>query len=98
MRLVGSQSGFRYTLVHILIIFVCALSLPIGVPMVSAQQPELIPNEKLDSLVAPVALYPDPLLAQTLAASTYPLEVIQLQQWMANNSYLKDQALADALE
>jgi hypothetical protein len=68
------------------------------VPVLSAQQPELIPNEKLDSLVAPIALYPDPLLAQTLAASTYPLEVIQLQQWLANNKFLKDQALADAVE
>ena len=57
-----------------------------------------IPNERLDALVAPIALYPDPLLAQTLAASTYPLEVIQLQQWMANNKHLKDQALADAVE
>src|SRR5260370_20740550 len=57
-----------------------------------------IPTDQLDSLVAPIALYPDPLLAQTLAASTYPLEVIQLQQWMANNSYLKDQALSDAVE
>jgi hypothetical protein len=66
--------------------------------MLSAQQPDLIPKEKLDALVAPIALYPDPLLAQTLAASTYPLEVIQLQQWMANNSYLKDQALADTVE
>src|SRR5437762_6550487 len=58
---------------------------------------KLAPQE-LDSLVAPIALYPDPLLAQTLAASTYPLEVIQLQQWMANNKHLKDQALADAVE
>src|SRR5215472_10663693 len=38
-----------------------------------------IPPEQLDSLVAPIALYPDPLLAQVLAASTYPLEIIQLQ-------------------
>jgi hypothetical protein len=38
-----------------------------------------IPDDQLDSLVAPVALYPDPLLAQVLAASTYPLEIIQLQ-------------------
>jgi len=68
------------------------------VPAVSAQQQELIPIEKLESLVAPIALYPDPLLAQTLAASTYPLEVIQLQQWIANNMYLKDQALADAVQ
>jgi hypothetical protein len=56
-----------------------------------------IPNDQLDSLVAPIALYPDPLLAQTLAASTYPLEVIQLQQWLAKNPQLKDKALADAV-
>src|SRR5215469_5453908 len=56
-----------------------------------------LPPDQLDSLVAPVALYPDPLLAQTLAASTYPLEVIQLQQWLTKNPGLKDQALADAV-
>ncbi|HET9789022.1 MAG TPA: DUF3300 domain-containing protein, partial [Pyrinomonadaceae bacterium] len=38
-----------------------------------------IPAEQLDSLVAPIALYPDNLLSQTLVASTYPLEIIQLQ-------------------
>src|SRR5262245_41365323 len=98
MSSVGSQSVFRYFPFRIPIVFLCALSLPIGVPVLSAQQPESIPNEKLDSLVAPIALYPDPLLAQTLAASTYPLEVIQLQQWIISNSYLKDQALANAVE
>ena len=41
-----------------------------------------IPNDQLDSLVAPIALYPDPLLAQVLVASTYPLEIIQLQQFL----------------
>ena len=56
-----------------------------------------IPNDQLDSLVAPVALYPDPLLSQTLVASTYPLEVVQLQQWMEKNKALKDKALADAV-
>jgi hypothetical protein len=56
-----------------------------------------IPSEQLDSLVAPIALYPDPLLAQTLAASTYPLEIIQLQQWLEKNKNLKDKALADAV-
>ncbi len=56
-----------------------------------------IPADQLDSLVAPIALYPDPLLAQALAASTYPLEVIQLEQWYANNKYLKDKSLADAV-
>src|SRR6267142_4778858 len=55
-----------------------------------------IPPEQLDSLVAPIALYPDPLLSQTLVASTYPLEIIQLQQWLQKNKNLKDKALADA--
>jgi hypothetical protein len=53
--------------------------------------------DQLDSLVAPIALYPDDLLAQVLAASTYPLEVMQLQQWLTKNPNLKDKALADAV-
>lgn len=57
-----------------------------------------IPAEQLDSLVAPIALYPDPLLSQTLVASTYPLEIIQLQQWLDKNKNLKDKALADAVQ
>jgi hypothetical protein len=54
--------------------------------------------DQLDALVAPIALYPDPLLSQTLVASTYPLEVIQLQQWMATNKDLKGSALTDAVK
>src|SRR3954447_13534631 len=56
-----------------------------------------IPPEQLDSLVAPIALYPDPLLAQVLAASTYPLEIIMLQRWLEKNKDLKDKQLADAV-
>src|SRR6266536_1426482 len=63
-----------------------------------AEEAPKIPNDQLDSLVAPIALYPDPLLAQTLAASTYPLEIIQLEQWMKKNKGLKGKALADAVE
>ena len=64
-----------------------------------AQEPAAaaIPADQLDSLVAPIALYPDPLLAQVLAASTYPVEIIQLQQWLAKNPGLKDKALEDAV-
>jgi hypothetical protein len=57
-----------------------------------------IPNDQLDSLVAPIALYPDPLLAQTLAACTYPLEIVLLQQWLEKNKNLKDKALEDAVQ
>lgn len=56
-----------------------------------------ISNDQLDSLVAPIALYPDPVVAQVLAASTYPLEVVQLEQWMKNNKTLKDKALSEAV-
>ena len=51
--------------------------------------------DQLDSLVAPIALYPDPLLAQTLAASTYPLEIVQLHQWLAKHSDEKEKKLAE---
>src|SRR5262245_7102216 len=75
-----------------------------GAPLRAVQQPypsqdvaARIPADQLDSLVAPIALYPDPLLAQTLAASTYPMEIMQLQQWLARNPGLKEQALADAV-
>ncbi len=57
-----------------------------------------LPSDQLDSLVAPIALYPDQLLSQTLVASTYPLEIIQLQQWMEKNKNLKGKALSDAVE
>jgi hypothetical protein len=62
-----------------------------------AEEAPKIPDDQLDSLVAPIALYPDPLLAQVLAASTYPLEIIQLQQWLEKNKNLRDEALVDAV-
>ena len=61
----------------------------------STEEAPKIPNDQLDSLVAPIALYPDPLLAQVLAASTYPLEIIQLEQWLKRHSNLKQDALAN---
>jgi hypothetical protein len=59
-------------------------------------EPKLSADE-LDSLVGPIALYPDPLLTQILAASTYPLEVVQLKQWTTKNKKLKGQALVEAV-
>jgi Protein of unknown function (DUF3300) len=56
-----------------------------------------IPPEELEALVAPIALYPDPLLIQVLAASTYPLEIVQLKQWTDENKKLKGKALAEAV-
>jgi hypothetical protein len=66
-------------------------------PAPPADQAAKIPPDQLDSLVAPIALYPDPMLAQVLAAATYPLEIVQLEQWLEKNKGLKDKALADAV-
>src|SRR5262249_5492697 len=54
-----------------------------------------VPPDQLDSLVAPIALYPDPMLSQVLVASTYPLEIMQLQQWLQKNPGLKDKKLVE---
>ncbi len=64
---------------------------------VTVSQDVLIPPDQLDSLVAPIALYPDPLLGQTLVASTYPLEIIQLQQWLQRNQGLSEKQLTEAV-
>jgi hypothetical protein len=104
MNLQRPRSGFRRQALYGVIAIVCVASLPWSSPLLLAQEETTtteeapkIPNDQLDSLVAPIALYPDAMLAQTLAASTYPLEVMQLDQWMDKNKNLKDKALADAV-
>jgi uncharacterized membrane protein YgcG len=49
--------------------------------------------DQLDTLIAPIALYPDDLLSQILAASTYPLEIVELSQWLQQNTGLKGENL-----
>jgi hypothetical protein len=65
----------------------------------SSPQPSaagLISLDQLGNLVAPIALYPDQLLGQVLAASTYPLEVVEAQQWIQDNRSLQGAALLEA--
>jgi hypothetical protein len=52
--------------------------------------------DQLNDLVAPIALYPDPLLGQILVASTYPLEVVEVSQWLQRNRGLTGAPLAQA--
>jgi hypothetical protein len=54
-------------------------------------------QEELDQMLAPIALYPDALVAQILMASTYPLEIVEAARWRKQNASLKDKALQDAL-
>jgi hypothetical protein len=54
--------------------------------------------DQLDDLVAPVALYPDPLISQVLVAATYPLEVVQAYQWLQRNPGMSGPALTQAVQ
>ncbi len=54
-------------------------------------------TEQLEQLVAPIALYPDAVLTQLLMASTYPLEIVEADRWLARNPSLAGDALDKAL-
>src|SRR5215470_2010234 len=65
-----------------------------------AQGAPVFKPEELDQMLAPIALYPDQLLAQILMASTYPLEIVQAERWVKdpNNTQLKGEELDAALQ
>ncbi|MGD9592963.1 MAG: DUF3300 domain-containing protein, partial [Candidatus Berkiella sp.] len=59
---------------------------------------EIFSKQQLEQMVAPIALYPDPLLAQILMASTYPLEIVSAARWVKENPNLKGDELQNALQ
>ena len=81
----------------------------IGHPMLMAQtqpaatappaQPSAVfKPEELEQIVAPIALYPDALLAQVFMASTYPLEIVQAARWSREHPEIKGDAVAKEME
>jgi Protein of unknown function (DUF3300) len=70
------------------------------VPLPAPHAPSIFRAEQLDQLLAPIALYPDPLLAQILMAATYPLEIVRARRWLQDSSHadLRGTQLAAALE
>jgi uncharacterized protein DUF3300 len=70
-------------------------------PIVAANEPGAVaaplPQRELDALLAPIALYPDELLAQVLMASTYPLEIVMATRFVQQNPSLTGDALDQAL-
>jgi len=95
----------RLTLGAMLVLLVVGLGAPSfaqqsNAPASSGDAQPIFKPEELDSLVAPVALYPDDLLAMVLMASTYPIEVVEAERWVKdpNNAKLKGDQLAKALE
>ena len=73
-----------------------AQTLPPDPPAAETQKTQTFTADQLSNLVAPIALYPDGLLSQVLVASTYPLEVVEAQQWLKQNQTLHGTQLTDA--
>jgi len=67
-------------------------------PAQTAAETTPLRQEELEQLLAPIALYPDALLAQVLMASTYPLEIVQAARWLKENAKLTGKALEDAMQ
>lgn len=83
----------NYSLLCLTAGFVIASAAP-----VHAQDAAPLKQEEIEQLVAPIALYPDSLIAQILMASTYPLEVVQAERFAGQNQKLEADALTKLLE
>lgn len=78
--------------------FLLVLAIALARVPLFAQAPPSFPPDQLDQLVARIALYPDPLLAQILTAATYPDQIPDAARWADQHHYLTGQALADAIQ
>lgn len=83
-----------------MIIFIaCAAAFPVfSAEDDAAADKDAFPPEQIEQLVAPIALYPDALIAQMLMASTYPLDVVQANRWLGDHEGVEGDALQDAVD
>jgi hypothetical protein len=72
--------------------------LPAQAPPAPPPPDQTLSPDQLNDLVAPIALYPDPLLSQVMVAATYPLEVVQAYQWVQKNPGMSGPALTQAAQ
>ena len=76
------------------IVLICSFELFVGI--LPAQQQKAAAPQGIDALTAPIALYPDALVAQVLDASTNPAEVQDFSNWLKQNTNLKGSELQEA--
>jgi hypothetical protein len=113
MNIFGRAAGLlrfrpgKQILASLLSLALLLATLPQNLPAQDAPAPEQAPAaptyaqqtpEQLQRLVAPIALYPDTLVAQILAASTFPEEVVEADRWVQANPDLKGEALGKAVD
>ncbi len=96
------QNGFSILLAAMLLALPPAMAQtpPASGAGASAAEPagRTFSQQELDQLLAPIALYPDALLAQILMASTYPLEIVEAARWVKDNPKITGKALEDAMQ
>ena len=80
------------------LVFALVVAWPCAPSAQETAQPPVFKKEELQQLLAPVALYPDQLLAQVLMASTYPLQIAQAARWQKENAKLAGDPLDKALD
>ena len=88
-------------LVAWLLVLALAAPCPTAAQPAAAQpsgSPAPFTPEQMEQLVAPIALYPDPLVAQVLMASTYPLEIVQAARFVKDHKDWKGDQLSEALK
>jgi hypothetical protein len=76
-----------------LLVLAAGAQYPQGSPPVNSPGP--VAPQQLDDLVAPIALYPDPLVGELLAASTYPMEIAEAEQWVRDHPNWKPSKMMD---
>jgi Protein of unknown function (DUF3300) len=82
-------------------VIIVMLVMPSGIMAQDSEQtgqPATFTTEELAQMLAPIALYPDSLIAQILMASTYPIEVVEAERWLKQNKNLKADELDKALQ
>ena len=99
------KDAARRALIGVLILLLAAppgvlaqFAPPSPPPLEGAIAPPIFRQEELDQLLAPIALYPDPLLAQILMGSTYPLEVVQAARWVKAYPNVSGPQLEEAMQ
>jgi hypothetical protein len=93
--IVGKKSGAGFAVAAALLFANVAWGQQYPPPPANTAPGQLLSPQQLDDLVAPIALYPDPLLGEVLAASTYPMEVAEAEQWLQDHGHWKPSKLMD---
>ena len=102
---IGKFPRRRFSRQVLVSLLVLALLFTIGSQHLRAQQSTQVPvpymqqtPEQLQQLVAPIALYPDSLVAQILAASTFPEQIVLADRWVQTNTDVSGNGLAQAVD